>query len=82
MLNYKDVLVIIGKGLVVRIFFMIFGIDFVGIVIEFKSDEFKVGDKVLLNGFGVGEKYLGGLSEKVFMSVDWFIFLFINLILK
>jgi acrylyl-CoA reductase (NADPH) len=78
-LNYKDALAITGKGPVVRTFPMIPGIDLAGTVIESKSDEFKVGDKVLLNGFGVGEKYLGGLSEKASMSADWLIPLPANL---
>ncbi|MGJ8483243.1 acrylyl-CoA reductase (NADPH) [Pseudoalteromonas sp. SYSU M81236] len=78
-LNYKDALAITGKGPVVRTFPMIPGIDLAGTVTESKSDEFKVGDKVLLNGFGVGEKYLGGLSEKASMSADWLIPLPTNL---
>ncbi|WP_288346127.1 alcohol dehydrogenase catalytic domain-containing protein, partial [uncultured Pseudoalteromonas sp.] len=78
-LNYKDALAITGKGPVVRTFPMIPGIDLAGTVTESKSDEFKVGDKVLLNGFGVGEKYLGGLSEKASMNADWLIPLPANL---
>lgn len=78
-LNYKDALAITGKGPVVRTFPMIPGIDLAGTVTESKSDEFKVGDKVLLNGFGVGEKYLGGLSCKASMSADWLIPLPANL---
>ncbi|MEQ3443384.1 MDR family oxidoreductase [Pseudoalteromonas sp. BZP1] len=78
-LNYKDALAITGKGPVVRTFPMIPGIDLAGTVTESKSDEFKVGDKVLLNGFGVGEKYLGGLSSKASMNADWLIPLPANL---
>ncbi|KPM78861.1 acrylyl-CoA reductase (NADPH) [Pseudoalteromonas sp. UCD-33C] len=78
-LNYKDALAITGKGPVVRTFPMIPGIDLSGTVTDSKSDEFKVGDKVLLNGFGVGEKYLGGLSSKASMSADWIIPLPANL---
>ena len=78
-LNYKDALAITGKGPVVRTFPMIPGIDLAGTVTESKSGEFKVGDKVLLNGFGVGEKYLGGLSAKASMSADWLIPLPANL---
>ncbi|MCG9734394.1 oxidoreductase [Pseudoalteromonas shioyasakiensis] len=78
-LNYKDALAITGKGPVVRTFPMIPGIDLAGTVTDSKSDEFKVGDKVLLNGFGVGEKYLGGLSSKASMSADWIIPLPANL---
>jgi len=63
-LNYKDALAITGKGPVVRSFPMIPGIDLVGIVEESKNEKFKVGDNVLLNGYGVGETHCGGLAEK------------------
>ena len=72
-LNYKDALAITGKAPVIRSFPMIPGIDFSGIVEESESDEFKVGDKVLLNGFGVGEKHKGGLSQKAKVNSDWLI---------
>ncbi|WP_019030205.1 MDR family oxidoreductase [Colwellia piezophila] len=72
-LNYKDALAITGKAPVIRSFPMIPGIDFSGVVEQSDSDEFKVGDKVLLNGFGVGEKYMGGLSQKAKVNSDWLI---------
>ncbi|KGJ94488.1 acrylyl-CoA reductase (NADPH) [Colwellia psychrerythraea] len=72
-LNYKDALAITGKAPVVRSFPMIPGVDFSGIVEHSESDEFKVGDKVLLNGFGVGEKHMGGLSQKAKVNSDWLI---------
>lgn len=72
-LNYKDGLAITGKAPVVRRFPMVPGIDFCGVVADSDSDEFKVGDKVILNGFGVGEKYNGGLAQKAKVSSDWLI---------
>lgn len=72
-LNYKDGLAITGKGPVVRKFPMIPGIDLVAEVIESRNGEFKAGDKVILNGWGVGEKYLGGLSEYASLRADWLI---------
>jgi len=72
-LNYKDALAITGKAPVIRNFPMIPGIDFVGIVEESETEDFKVGDQVLLNGFGVGEKHMGGLSQKAKVSSDWLI---------
>jgi len=72
-LNYKDALAITGKAPVIRRFPMIPGIDFSGIVEQSDSDEFKVGDKVLLNGFGVGEKHMGGLSQKAKVNSEWLI---------
>ncbi|KAA1161505.1 acrylyl-CoA reductase (NADPH) [Pseudoalteromonas distincta] len=72
-LNYKDGLAITGKGSVVRSFPMVPGIDLVGTVTNSTSDEFKNGDNVILNGFGVGEKHWGGLAQKAALNSDWLI---------
>lgn len=64
-LNYKDVLVIIGKGKIICNFLMISGIDFVGIVCISEDLCFYVGQEVLFIGWGVGENYWGGLVEQV-----------------
>lgn len=72
-LNYKDGLAITGKGPVVRSFPMVPGIDFAGEVIESASPEFKVGDAVLLNGWGVGEGHWGGLAQQARVKADWLI---------
>lgn len=72
-LNYKDALAITGKGPVVRSFPMVPGIDLVGTVEHSESDKFKVGDSVLLNGFGVGEAHCGGLAEKARLKSEWLI---------
>jgi len=72
-LNYKDGLAITGKGPVVRSFPMVPGIDFAGEVLESASPEFKVGDAVLLNGWGVGEGHWGGLAQQARVKADWLI---------
>lgn len=72
-INYKDALAITGKGPVVRKFPMIPGIDLVGTVEQSDSDKFNVGDKVLLNGFGVGEAHCGGLAQKARLKSEWLI---------
>ena len=72
-LNYKDGLAITGIGPVVRSFPMVPGIDLVGKVSETSTDEFTVGDNVILNGFGVGEKHWGGLAQKASLNSDWLI---------
>lgn len=72
-LNYKDALAITGKAPVIRSFPMVPGIDFVGTVEHSETDDFKEGDQVLLNGFGVGEKHMGGLSQKAKVNSDWLI---------
>lgn len=72
-LNYKDALAITGKGPVVRNFPLVPGIDLVGTVEQSDSEKFAVGDVVLLNGFGVGEKHSGGLAEKARLKSEWLI---------
>ncbi|MEA2946065.1 MAG: acrylyl-CoA reductase, partial [Alphaproteobacteria bacterium] len=53
--NYKDGLAVSGKAPVVRRFPMIPGIDFVGMVESSTHPDWKPGDRVILNGWGVGE---------------------------
>lgn len=72
-INYKDALAITGKAPVVRQFPLVPGIDFAGTVTESVHANFKAGDKVLLNGFGVGEKHHGGLAQKARVNGDWLI---------
>jgi acrylyl-CoA reductase (NADPH) len=69
--NYKDGLAITGKSPVVRKFPMIPGIDFAGVVEGSDSSEWRVGDRVLLNGWGVGEGHWGGLSQKARVKAEW-----------
>ncbi|WP_293751608.1 MDR family oxidoreductase [uncultured Paraglaciecola sp.] len=72
-LNYKDGLAITGKAPVVRSFPMIPGIDLVGVVEKSDSSQFKVGDMVIQNGFGVGETHCGGLAQKARLKSEWLI---------
>lgn len=70
-LNYKDAMAITGTGKIVREFPMVPGIDFAGTVLESQSSEYKKGDKVILTGWGVGERYWGGMSQKQRVSSKW-----------
>lgn len=70
-LNYKDALAITGKSPVVRKFPMIPGIDFAGVVETSTSDQWRAGDRVVLNGWGVGETHWGGLAQKAQVNPDW-----------
>jgi acrylyl-CoA reductase (NADPH) len=72
-LNYKDGLAITGRGPVVRKFPLVPGIDLVGTVEESSNPGFKVGDKVVLNGWGVGESHWGGLAQKARLKGDWLV---------
>lgn len=78
-LNYKDALAITGAGPVVRHFPMVPGIDFAGLVTESAHPDFKPGDKVILNGWGVGEKHWGGLASQARVNGDWLVPLPANL---
>ncbi len=71
--NYKDGLAVSGKAPVVRRFPMIPGIDFVGMVESSTHPEWKPGDRVILNGWGVGETHLGGYAEKARVKGDWLV---------
>jgi acrylyl-CoA reductase (NADPH) len=72
-LNYKDALAISGKGPVVRNFPMVPGIDLAGSVEHSDSPSYKTGDKVLLNGWGIGETHWGGLAQVARVKADWLI---------
>jgi acrylyl-CoA reductase (NADPH) len=71
--NYKDGLAISGKAPIARRFPMIPGIDLAGTVEASTHSQFKPGDAVVLNGFGIGETHLGGLAEKARVKGDWLI---------
>ncbi|WP_343530122.1 MDR family oxidoreductase [Yokenella regensburgei] len=70
-INYKDALAITGRGPIVRQFPMVPGIDFAGTVTESSDDAYRVGDKVLLTGWGVGERHWGGLAQKARVKSEW-----------
>lgn len=81
-LNYKDALAITNKGPIVRQWPMIPGIDLAGVVVASTHPNFHAGDRVILNGFGVGEKCWGGLSQKARVHGDWLIHLPSTITLK
>jgi acrylyl-CoA reductase (NADPH) len=72
-LNYKDGLAVTGKAPVVRRFPMIAGIDFAGTVEVSSHPQWKAGDKVICNGWGMGETHLGAYAEKARVKGDWLV---------
>jgi acrylyl-CoA reductase (NADPH) len=72
-LNYKDGLAITGKAPVVRRFPMIPGIDLAGTVETSNHPEWKSGDKVILNGWGLGETHLGAYGAKARVKGNWLV---------
>jgi acrylyl-CoA reductase (NADPH) len=71
--NYKDALALTGKAPIIRTFPLIPGIDFAGTVRESGNPGFKPGDKVILNGWGVGESHHGGFAERARVRGDWLV---------
>jgi len=72
-LNYKDGLAITGRGPVVRRWPMVPGIDFAGTVTHSSHARFRKGDRVVLNGWGVGENHWGGLAQRARVPGDFLI---------
>jgi acrylyl-CoA reductase (NADPH) len=72
-LNYKDGLALTGKSPVVRRFPMIPGIDLAGTVEQSSHPHWKAGDKVICNGWGLGETHLGAYAEKARVNGDWLV---------
>lgn len=72
-LNFKDGLAIANKGPVVRLWPMVAGIDGAGKVLASSNPNWKVGDLVVHNGWGVGETHWGCLSEKASLKGDWLV---------
>jgi acrylyl-CoA reductase (NADPH) len=71
--NYKDGLAVTGKAPVVRRFPMIAGVDFAGTVESSSHQRWQPGDRVILNGWGLGETHLGGYAEKARVKGDWLV---------
>ncbi|MBB5046721.1 acrylyl-CoA reductase (NADPH) [Rhodopseudomonas rhenobacensis] len=71
--NYKDGLAVTGKAPVVRRFPMIAGIDLAGTVLKSENPDWQVGDKVICNGWGMGETHLGAYAEKARVKGDWLV---------
>ncbi len=72
-LNYKDGLILLGQGRLVRQYPHIPGVDFSGTVLESAHKDFKPGDAVVLTGWRVGEARWGGYAEKTRVKGDWLV---------
>ncbi len=70
-INFKDSLAITGKSPVVRQFPMVPGVDLAGVVESSLNPEFAVGERVMVNGFGLGELHWGGLAQEASVQSDW-----------
>ncbi len=72
-LNYKDALAVTGKGKIVRKWPMVPGVDIAGTVLASDSDDYRPGDKVVLTGWSVGERFWGGYSQRQRVRSDWLV---------
>jgi acrylyl-CoA reductase (NADPH) len=72
-LNYKDGLPITNRSPVVRSWPMVAGIDGAGTVGASTSARWKRGDRVVLNGFGVGETHKGCLAGRARLKSEWLV---------
>jgi acrylyl-CoA reductase (NADPH) len=72
-INYKDGLALTNKAPVVRKWPMVPGIDAAGTVTDSNHPQWRVGDRVILNGWGVGEGHWGGLAQKAKFKGDWLV---------
>ena len=72
-LNYKDGLSVTGTGKIIRDFPMVPGIDLAGSVLESNDTRYKVGDQVIVTGWGVGERYWGGYAQQARVKADWLV---------
>ena len=72
-LNYKDGLVVTGKGRVCRSLPMVGGIDLAGTVVESADTRYQAGDKVLVNGYGLSESHWGGYSQMQRVNPDFLV---------
>jgi len=72
-LNYKDGLCLMGQGGLVRTYPHVAGVDFAGSVLESDDSRYRVGDKVVLTGWRVGEAHWGGYAERARVKADWLV---------
>lgn len=72
-LNFKDGLAICNRSPVVRLWPMVAGIDGAGTVLTSDHPAWKAGDRVLINGYGIGETHWGCLAERAKLKGDWLV---------
>lgn len=70
-LNYKDGLALTGKGRIARRLPMVAGIDLSGTVVESRSPDWKPGDRVVVNGWGLSETEWGGYARFQRLKPQW-----------
>jgi len=74
-INFKDGLALSGRPGVIKNYPLVAGIDLVGVVAASDNAEWMPGDRVILNGWGIGEKHHGGLAERARVNGEWLVHL-------
>jgi acrylyl-CoA reductase (NADPH) len=72
-LNYKDGLAVTGKGRIIQSYPMVPGIDLAGTVVESASPRWRPGDRVVLTGWGIGERHWGGYAQQARIKGEWLV---------
>jgi len=72
-INFKDGLALTGRPGVIKADELIAGIDLVGVVSASETPAWNPGDRVVLNGWGIGETHHGGLAERARVDGDWLV---------
>jgi alcohol dehydrogenase/acrylyl-CoA reductase (NADPH) len=72
-LNYKDGLAVSGKSRIARKLPMVGGIDLAGTVVESRDPNWKPGDAVVVNGWGLSESQWGGYARYARMKPEWLV---------
>ena len=71
--NYKDGLAVTGTAPIIRKFPLIPGVDLAGVVTKSAHKDWKIGDAVVLGGWGVGESHHGGFAQVARVNGDWLV---------
>ena len=71
--NYKDALALSGKAGLIQKFPLIPGIDLAGTVAHSSSANFAVGERVLVNGWGLSQTHHGGYAQRARVGADWLV---------
>ena len=70
-LNFKDALAVTGRGIIVKKWPMVPGIDLAGTVEASSNPAWKPGDAVVVNGWGLAESHWGGFAQKARLPAEW-----------
>jgi acrylyl-CoA reductase (NADPH) len=73
--NYKDGLAVTDTAPVLRNFPMVPGIDLAGTVSASDDPEVSVGQRVVVNGWGIGEETWGGFAQRARVRGGWTVLL-------